>query len=90
MTKRVFKYVIEVSGFQEVEMPSGADILTAQIQYDKICLWALVNDDNPKEKRRIIVAGTGHPIEYEGILAFIGTIQELNGQLIWHVFEEIK
>ena len=87
--KRIFKYPIEVKGHQEVEMPKGAEILTAQIQYDKICLWALVDDTNPKEKRDIIVAGTGHPIEADH-LKYKGTVQELNGQLIWHVFEDVK
>lgn len=39
--KRVFKYKLDVSDYQEVSMPIEAEILSAQVQGKDICLWAL-------------------------------------------------
>ena len=80
--KKIFKYPLEITGLQEIEMPKGSKILSVQMQYDKPCLWALVDDHTTfVEKREIILAGTGHPIEADN-LKFIGTVQEMSGQLI--------
>lgn len=88
--KKIFKYQLGIIGWQEVELPIGAKILSVQMQHEKLFLWALVNEDKRKEKREIVLAGTGHPIEDTDDLKFLGTVQEMDGDLVWHIFEEIK
>lgn len=75
-------------------MPSGAKILTAQVQNDTLCLWAIVPvDHNFRFDSRIIcVVGTGNvmpePSAPHLTLNYIATAQQYGGGLVWHVFEE--
>lgn len=93
MTKKIFKYPLDIIDEQTIKMPTYAKILTVQIQNDAICLWALVEDWQQPEDRKIRIIGTGHPID-EANLEYIGTIQQFvnisNGSLVWHVFEVIS
>ncbi len=86
--KKVFKYRLEITGFQKIELPLNAEILTVQFQHDQLCLWALVDSDSATEEREIKISGTGHPIVNTN-LKFIASVQELDGNLVWHVFEVI-
>lgn len=69
-----------------VEMPAGAEILTAREQHGGICVWARVNPDSPKQHRRFRVAGTGHPDVQPWL--YVGTAFLMAGQLVFHVFAE--
>lgn len=79
---------------QEVTLPKGARILTAQMQGLSLCLWSIVNSDAHEEQRTIRVYGTGHPIAPPDTLAddplstlrYIATVQDHAG-FVWHVFE---
>lgn len=69
-------------------LPEGAKILDVQIQFDKPCLWALVNPENKLVKRKFRFAGTGHDItENPENLEFISTFQISGGRGIFHIFE---
>lgn len=70
-------------------MPEGAKILAVEAQYEKPCMWALVDPNQETETRHFEVFGTGHPIHYDSrnIRKYIGTYQLNNGGLIFHVFE---
>ena len=46
---KILKYPIEFIDEQQVLMPFAAEILTAQLQADKICIWAKVHEHNSKE-----------------------------------------
>lgn len=81
----VYKYQLGVGDLQSVEMPRDAQILTVQVQRGTVCLWALVDPDAALVTRRIRIAGTGHVIE--GAHTYIGTVQQMGGALVWHVFE---
>lgn len=84
----IYKYSLETTDYQEVEMPKGAIIRAIQIQGDWICLWAEVNTANPKEIRRIEMFGTGHPIrhDFENIdRNYLATVQDTS--LVWHFYE---
>lgn len=65
-------------------MPVGAEILCVQVQYLGAALWAIVNDQHPKEDRTIRIYGTGHLCN-SAKEHYIGTYQR--GQLVYHVFE---
>lgn len=88
--RKIFKYPLETVGLQEVEIPEDAQILSVQEQHGFLCLWALVDPDKTKEKKRIFLAGTGHPISEDIDLKFIGTVQVPQTDLVWHLFEEKK
>lgn len=90
----IYKYPIEVTDVQYIEMPEGAKILTVQVQPDVgPCLWAEVESTNKLAKRRIIVYGTGNPFlpDRDGtavVRHYIGTFMMRQGRLVWHVYEE--
>jgi len=55
MTKLIFKFEIMVEGYQSVMMPKDADILCTDVQYGKMCLWALVDPKAKKESGFLVV-----------------------------------
>lgn len=86
MKRRIWKYPIELADFVIIEMPEGAEILTAQMQYGKLCLWALVDcePELPKLNREIEIIGTGNSI-IEAPRRYIATVQQ--DIFVWHIFE---
>jgi hypothetical protein len=83
-------------GEYEVEMPRNADILCVQMQDGRAKgsvykvnaprIWAIVDDSQPKELRRIVVVGTGWDLPADiGRGEYIGTYQT-DGGFVWHVF----
>lgn len=82
----IYKYPLETTDEQKIEMPKGANILTVQVQNGTPCLWALVNPENRPEQRIISIFGTGNPIKPANIV-YIGTYQLMEGKLVLHVFE---
>lgn len=90
MNKTIWKFPLLVANFQQVEMPTDAEILTVQLQGEvTLCLWALVDPLAEKQKRGIWIHGTGHPIEYyeKRHGRYINTFQLNHGTLVFHVFE---
>lgn len=86
---QIWKFPINIIDEQEVEMPHGAEILSAQMQGEELCLWALVSPACNKTSRTIEIFGTGNPIT-PATRKFIGTAQMFGGRLVWHVFERLK
>lgn len=78
-----------------IEMPSDAKIISCQTQYEAefdrevICIWAMINTENPGIRKYFYMYGTGHEITKTN-LNFIGTCKLNNDSLIIHVFEEIN
>ena len=95
----VWKYEIPITDEFEVEMPSNSRILCVQTQLhnsqqgiweeDIPCIW-VVTDGNKEQMstRRFVIIGTGHPFNPEP-LQYIGTFQQYNGGLVWHLFEQV-
>lgn len=86
--EKIFKYPLEVTDTQFIEVPKGAAILTVQAQKDIPCIWAQVDPDMPLIKRRILTYGTGHPIDPTEAKHYIGTYQINGGHLVFHVFTD--
>lgn len=83
--KTIWKYKLETTDEQFIEMPKGSVILSVQIQKEELCLWALVDSAEQHIDRRLIqILGTGNPIKEEPRM-FIGTYQ-IKG-FVGHVFE---
>ncbi len=88
MTK-IYKYVLETTDSQYVNMPAEAEVLCVQTQHGTPCIWARVDPDAPTHPRRFLVFGTGHEITgYPG--RYVGTYQIDGGALIFHVYEECQ
>jgi hypothetical protein len=103
MMKTIYKYPLLFTDTQEIQLPAGAQVLTAQLQStygsEQLVLWALVDplpglgEAGPKRaitRRRIAVVGTGNPMPPSNkAWRYVSTIQ-LAGQrpLVFHIFEE--
>jgi len=97
----VLRYELrDVPGSNVISMRKGATILTAQYHPARGCisLWVVVDEQknserNVDEKREFFVASTGDFFldEDRGYdINYIGTCQESQGALVWHVFERLK
>jgi hypothetical protein len=89
--RRVFKWKIPLQDVVEVQLPEGTQILKVEPQgLDKnVQLWGLCDPEMKNEKRKLRIAGTGHPIN-EKNLKHINTFQMVEGQLVFHVFEVME
>lgn len=90
MMKAIWKFAIEDARDKfEIEMPIGTEILCVQTQHEKPCIWALVDTGEgvEKESREFRMSETGHPLNDDLDLIYIGTFQILGGDLVFHVFE---
>lgn len=81
----IWKYPLSGQNPEVISMPSGAVILTVQVQDGTPCLWALVETENEKEDRTLHVVGTGQPFPDAQAAHYVGTFQV--GIFVWHVFE---
>lgn len=86
----IYKYILQLTDRQVVNMPGGAKILTVDTQGINLCLWALVDPKVPEEPRAFIVHGTGHPADDLEGTDYVGTAQLHAGALVLHVFEVRK
>jgi len=84
----IWKYRLEPTDCQSIELPQGAKILCVQVQNEWPYIWVLNPDTDiaPTEARHFTIYGTGHIHEQiPGI--YIGTFQMFKGKLVFHVFE---
>jgi len=91
MTRRVFKYPIEVASRQIIYMPKGAEILDVGRQGPMPFIWAMVDPTQPSEPRIFRTLTTGEEFNAER-LWYIGHIQlggerALEGWYEFWVFE---
>ena len=84
--QRIFKYELEVTDRQAIQMPTGAVLRAIQWQGMQLCLWAEVNDEAAPVPREIAIYGTGQSMpNYPG--NYIGTFQMNQGALVFHVYD---
>lgn len=83
----IYKYPVEIADEFWVEMPTGARILTVQVQNGEPFIWAQVETTAPYEPRGFRVVGTGHPMsDAEMGMPYVGTFQLEGGALVFHLF----
>jgi hypothetical protein len=68
-------------------MPQGARMLSVQEQQNRIMLWAEVDTERPPATYRFSIYGTGHPIDEDNPGRYIGTVLQMGGNLVWHIFD---
>ncbi len=86
MKHTIWKFPLELTNEQTLEMPDGAEILCLQLQHGIPTIWAKVDPDGYKVKRQVRIFGTGHPIRPTASTKYVGTFQAEGGLLIFHVF----
>jgi hypothetical protein len=88
--RTIHKYTLAlVDGFQQIEVPAGAEFLTVQMQRGKVCVWAIVDTDRLNEIEYFCIVGTGHPLaDKPKFVHYLGTVQQ--DTLVWHVFRAVK
>lgn len=88
--KLIYKYKL-AAGRTTLSMPSGAQILKAELQSGDICVWAMFPVPNTQaEDRTLIVAGTGEKIQIQDseALHYVGTVfPGVIVPIVLHVFE---
>jgi hypothetical protein len=90
MTRTVWKFSLPLADEIELVMPSGADILHFDMQFNRPVIWALVDPENKEVvTRKFRFAGTGHKIETANELRYIGSCMIQDGALVFHLFEVI-
>ena len=87
MTNKIFKYDLRILDVQVIRLPKGSAILTVQMQYGVPKIWVLVDENEEEVDRTIEMFGTGYPIDMTNGRKYLGTVQELDGRLVWHIFE---
>jgi DNA polymerase-1 len=77
----------EVGYGQDTMMPEGAEILSIQVQRNRIVCWAVVEQGRMATVlRRIIAIPTGASFDPDVLSKFLGTVQLVDG-LVFHFFD---
>lgn len=81
----IWKFELKVTDSQRVTIPTGAVMLSVQVQNGVPVLWALCNPGRPPSTVLIHTHGTGHDVgPSRG--QYVGTYQVHGGELVFHVF----
>ena len=101
MNASIHKQVVGSVGLVEMNNPTLRDINTVQIpkcskilsignQRENLCVWYVIEDIDEKEfiDVEFHVFGTGNPFNLPkgGTFVYAGTVQFLDGDLVFHVF----
>lgn len=83
----IYKYPLETF-YNEIKLPLYSEVLTAQLQDQRIMLWIKLDPKLPKIRvRKFEVIGTGWEIDTNP-RDYISTVQTHDG-LVFHVFEKL-
>lgn len=93
--RTIWKYNLDISEALPVMMPTGAKLLHAGMQDERLCVWAQVNPEKSMVKRLLSVHGTGHDIkpldrgDGNGRVypTYVCTFMMHGGMLVFHLFD---
>lgn len=86
MSHIIYKYPLPIPECT-VRMPARAQILTARMQNNIICLWAQIDEKIPINVYRTFVClNTGTAFDAHD-MRYIATVEATNG-IIWHIYEK--
>ena len=83
----IWKYELELKEKQAVSMPIGAEIIHIAAQFEKPCIWAIVDPYAEKEDRVIGILTTGGPHFNADVSHHCGSFFLNGGLFVGHVFE---
>jgi len=82
--KTVWKFPIEITDVQILQMPHGAEIIHAGLDpQGGPCVWARVNPNNSPAETSLHISGTGHPVP-DGDNRHVGSLNQ--GPCVWHLW----
>ena len=90
ITQRIYKYSLNGSVKQTLELPTNSTLLRAcVVQNGTICLYAMVDmDQKHMAKIEVGVLGTGWDVPHEALYSpdnHFATVQDHSGY-VWHIF----
>jgi hypothetical protein len=86
--KTIFKYQPTFDDRIEIMAPEDSQLLDVQIQGGRLTFWYLVDPQKPLRPYNFAIFGTGHPVDIaDEDFRHVATVQEMQGQLVWHIFE---
>ena len=83
----IWKVALKVAGVQDIQVPEGAELLTARDQHEQLCIWFKCGPSKPPTWRRIAICGTGQPAPEDA--RYVGTGFLHGGSLVLHVFDRV-
>lgn len=87
--KTIWKYTFSLHGLQQrIPMPTGANIISVQVQDDLPTAWAIVDDEQPMVDRVFESYMTGAKVESPG-RSYVGTWVLRGGSYVLHLFEVV-
>ena len=88
--KRIFKYELLVADIQTIDTHTYFEPLSIEMQNEKPVLYAIIDDETPKQNVVLRTYGTGVQLDdYETRDHYIGTYMLMGGDLVYHVFKHI-
>ena len=87
--KIIYKYDLQITDKQSVEITGFESFLKVAEQNGKLCLWCIVNPDiKHVYKAEISIVGTGLPISYKPNVMKSNHLDSvvMSDGLVWHVF----
>ena len=84
---RIYKYPLQLTEQQKINMPTGAKVIHVAVQREAICLWAIVDPDQPVESRSFGILGTGQPDFNPKEMRHLVSVLMSDVTFGWHVFE---
>jgi hypothetical protein len=82
----IYKYPLQVTDVQHVEIPVGAQILKVDEQNSKMFLWALVQNVSHTYNMEVRIIGTGQEFNDHSDYEHLGSVLTSDGFFVWHVF----
>jgi hypothetical protein len=85
--RTIWKYPCYTEPFDLI-MPKDAEVVAFDDQGGRPSFWVIVDTDQPQqEQRHFMMIGTGHPAPAADEGRYLGTCKQLDGVLMWHLFE---
>lgn len=81
----IWKYPLQPQDMTVCEIPKGAKALYVGGDAEgTVCIWFMVDPEQPTEKRAIVVVGTGNSLPIVAAKDYVGTF--VVGKYVNHVF----
>jgi hypothetical protein len=81
------KEVLKETASQVVNLPANAEILCAQEQRGKVCIWFRCDPNAESVYRQIQMVDTGEKAPADSESRYLGTVMLDDGRTVVHVFE---
>ena len=87
MAYKIYKYTLEITPHQTLELPKGSTILSVANQYERLVLYASVDTEEAISTSEVdvFIVNTGDIIDARAN-EFLGTVMFGDGEYVAHVF----